>query len=199
MRRSLAYAAFAFALAASPMALAAPSTNPAEMPAGTYAVDKTHASIIAQVDHFGFSGYTFRFDKFDASYSYDPAKPTASVIKVTVDVNSMNTGFDKADQQFPAEFLAADKHPTATFVSKSIQPGAGNKGVVTGDLTLAGVTKPVSLNVTYNGSGKDMFGAIRSGFTATTTIKRTDFGSTKYAPAIGDDVKLMIDVEFTKQ
>ncbi|MET0338821.1 MAG: YceI family protein [Caulobacter sp.] len=199
MRRSLAYAAFAFALAASPMAFAAPSTNPTDMPAGTYALEKTHASITAQVDHFGFSGYTFRFDKFDASYSYDPAKPTASVLKVTVDVNSMNTGFDKADAQFPAEFLAADKHPTATFVSKSIQPGAGNKGVVTGDLTLAGVTKPVSLDVTFNGSGKDMFGAIRSGFTATTTIKRTEFGSTKYAPAIGDDVKLTIDVEFTKQ
>ncbi|WP_269715541.1 YceI family protein [Caulobacter sp. NIBR2454] len=198
MRRSLAYAAFAFALAASPLAYAA-STNPAEMPAGTYALDKTHASITAQIDHFGFSGYTFRFDKFDASYSYDPAKPDASVLKVTVDVNSLSTGYDKADAAFPAEFLAADKHPTATFVSKSIQRGAGNKGVVTGDLTLAGVTKPVKLDVTFNGSGKDMFGAIRSGFSASTVIKRTEFGSTKYAPALGDEVKLVMDVEFTKQ
>ncbi|MDG2521084.1 YceI family protein [Caulobacter segnis] len=198
MRRSLAYAAFAFALAASPVAFAA-SNNPAEMPAGTYALDKTHASITAQIDHFGFSGYTFRFEKFDASYTYDPAKPEASVIKVTVDVNSLSTGYDKADAAFPAEFLAADKHPTATFVSKSITRSGGNKGVVAGDLTLAGVTKPVSLDVTFNNAGKDMFGAIRSGFAASTVIKRGEFGSTKYAPALGDEVKLMIDVEFTKQ
>lgn len=198
MARRFAYAAAALALMAAPAAFAAPNTDPAKMPAGAWKLEKTHASVVGTVSHFGFSNYTFRFDKIDADFAYDPTKPEASQIKVTIDTTSMNTGFAKADQQFPTEFLAADKHPTATFVSKSITKGAGNTGKVAGDLTLAGVTKPVTLDVTFNGYDKDFMKTDRAGFSATTTIDRTQFGSTKYAPMIGNDVKLAIEVEFTK-
>ena len=181
------------------VAYAAPDANPANMPAGSYVLEKTHASINAKVMHHGYAFYHFRFDKFDASYDYDPKNPTASKVVVTVDTKSMNTGYAKADKAFPVEFLAADKHPTATFKSNKITITQGNKGTMAGDLTLGGVTKPVTLDVTFNGAGKDMWGAMRSGFSATTTIKRSEFGLTKYVPAIGDEVALAIEVEFVKK
>ena len=181
------------------VAYAAPDANPANMPAGSYVLEKTHASINAKVMHHGYAFYHFRFDKFDASYDYDPKNPTASKVVVTVDTKSMNTGLAKADKEFPVEFLAADKHPTATFKSNKITITQGNKGTMAGDLTLGGVTKPVTLDVTFNGAGKDMWGAMRSGFSATTTIKRSEFGLTKYVPAIGDEVALAIEVEFVKK
>lgn len=181
------------------VAYAAPDANPANMPAGSYVLEKTHASVNAKVMHQGYAFYHFRFDKFDASYDYDPKDPTASKVVVTVDTKSMNTGYAKADEKFPVEFLAADKHPTATFKSNKITISQGNKGTMAGDLTLGGVTKPITLDVTFNGAGKDMMGAMRSGFSASTVIKRSEFGLTKYVPVIGDDVALAIEVEFVKK
>jgi polyisoprenoid-binding protein YceI len=197
IRRFAAPLAVALAMTAAPAAFAAPTTDVAKVPAGAWTLDKTHASVVGHVSHFGFTNYAFRFDKIDASFDYDPAKPEASQLKVAIDANSLNTGYAKADQEFPAEFLMADKHPAVTFVSKSITR-TGNKGKVAGDLTLAGVTKPVTLDVVFNGYDKDFMKKDRTGFSATTTIDRTQFGSTKYAPMIGKDVTLNIEVEFTK-
>lgn len=199
MSRLLTSMLFATTLLTSTIALAAPDNNPANMVAGTYVLEKTHASINAKVMHHGYAFYAFRFDKFDASFDYNPKEPTKSKVVVTVDVKSMNTGLAKADKDFPVEFLAADKYPTATFKSTNITIADGNKGTMTGNLTLAGVTKPITLNVVFNGAGKDMWGIMRSGFSATTTIKRSEFGLTKYVPMIGDDVALDIQVEFTKK
>ena len=199
MSRFFAPALLTLSVLASPAVLAAPNADPAAMPAGSYVLEKTHASITARVMHHGYSLYTFRFDKFDASYDYDPKSPESAKVKVTVDTKSMNTGLAKADKDFPVEFLKADVNPTATFVSTAIKHAGGGKGTMTGNLTLAGVTKPVTLDVTFNGFGKDMFGLNRAGFSAKTVIKRTQFGSTLYAPAIADDVELLIDVEFLKK
>ncbi|MBP9216242.1 MAG: YceI family protein [Agitococcus sp.] len=199
MSRLLASIALASTLLTSTIAFAAPDNNPANMVAGTYVLEKTHASINAKVMHQGYAFYHFRFDKFDASFDYDPKKPTEAQVVVTVDTKSMNTGYDKANEKFPVEFLAADKHPTATFKSRNITVADGNKGTMTGNLTLGGVTKPISLDVVFNGAGKDMMGAMRSGFSASTTIKRSEFGLTKYVPVIGDDVALAIEVEFVKK
>ncbi|HRH92659.1 MAG TPA: YceI family protein [Agitococcus sp.] len=199
MSKLLTHLMLTASLMTGAVAYAAPDANPANMPAGSYVLEKTHASINAKVMHHGYAFYHFRFDKFDASYDYDPKNPTASKVVVTVDTKSMNTGYAKADEKFPVEFLAADKHPTATFKSNKITITQGNKGTMTGDLTLGGVTKPVTLDVVFNGAGKDMWGAMRSGFSATTTIKRSEFGLTKYVPAIGDEVALAIEVEFVKK
>ena len=176
-----------------------PDPDPAHMPAGIYKLEKTHASIIARVLHQGFSWYTFRFDNFDAAYAFDPKNPEASRVQVTVDPRSMNTGNAKADKDFPVDFLKADFFPKATFVSTSIKYAGNGKGTVAGDLTLAGVTRPLTLDATFLGSGKDMFGVFRTGFSAKTVIKRSTFGSTAYVPVIGDDVELMIDVEFIRK
>ena len=199
MSRLFASIALASTLLTSTIAFAAPDNDPANMVAGSYVLEKTHASINAKVMHHGYAFYVFRFDKFDASFDYDPKEPTKSKVMVTVDTKSMNTGLAKADEKFPVEFLAADKHPTATFKSSKITINQVNKGIMAGDLTLGGVTKPIVLDVVFNGAGKDMWGMMRSGFSATTTIKRSECGLTKYVPTIGDEVALDIQVEFTKK
>jgi len=210
MARPFAYAALAAALLSAPAALAAPgvtSTKPADLPAGTYVLDKTHASLTAKLTHMGFSHYTLRFTSVDASFSYDPKAPQASKISVTVDPASIDTatGPDAFGLKFNKElagdgWLEAAKFPTITFVSTSVDVGDGHKGKVTGDLTLHGVTKPVVLDVTFNGVGGGFVpGGVKTGFSASTTIKRSEFGVAKYVPLVGDDVTLNIEVEFDKK
>lgn len=201
MFRPLA-AALAFLLMTAPIASAAPSTNPADMPAGTYGVDAKHASLIARVKHMGLSAYTVRFTDFDASYSYDPAAPAASTVKAVIQASSLDTGVEKYDSDFAEKFLDASANPTITFVSTAITPGPGNVGTMTGDLTLRGVTRPVTLDVVFDGYVSGIAGQ-RSGFSARGVIKRSDFGSTFLLnpplAMVGDEVELILEVEFVKR
>ena len=210
MFRPYAYAALAATLLAAPAALAAPgvtSTKPADLPAGHYVLDKTHASVVAKIKHMGFSNYQFRFTKVDASFDYDPKAPQDAKIKVTIDPGSIDTatGADEFGLKFNKElagdgWLEANKFPTATFVSTKVEPGAGQTGKVYGDFTLHGVTKPIVLDVTFNGVGSSFApGSVKTGFSASTTIKRSDYGVTKYVPLVSDDVALSIEVEFDKK
>jgi polyisoprenoid-binding protein YceI len=203
----LAYGALAVTLLTAPAALAAPgvsSTKPADLPAGHYVLDKTHASVVAKIKHMGFSNYQFRFTKVDASFDYDPKAPEAAKISVTVDPGSVDTatGADAFGLKFNKElagegWLEANKFPTATFVSTKVEPATGK---VYGDFTLHGVTKPIVLDVTFNGVGSGFIpGSVKTGFSASTTIKRSEFGVTKYVPLVGDDVQLNIEVEFDKK
>lgn len=207
---SLAYGALAVSLLASTAPLAAPgvtSTKPADLPAGHYVLDKTHASVVGKIKHMGFSNYQFRFTKVDASFDYDPKAPQAAKISVTIDPASIDTatGADEFGLKFNKElagdgWLEANKFPTATFVSTKVEPGAGQTGKVYGDLTLHGVTKPVVLDVTFNGVGSSFApGSVKTGFSAVTQIKRSEFGVSKYVPLVGDDVTLSIEVEFDKK
>ena len=166
MFRSAA-AALALVLVTAPLASAAPSIDPAAMPAGTYVLDKTHASLIAKVRHMGLSDFTMRFTDVDATYSWDPKSPQTAEVKATIAAASLDTGFPATNAQFAEEFLAASKHPTITFVSTSIRPTTAGKGTMTGDLTLRGVTRPVTLDVTYNGFEAGQRGS-KSGFSART-------------------------------
>jgi len=180
-------------------ALAAPTLDPAQMPAGTYVLDQKHASLNARVRHMGLSSYTMRFRKLDAHFTYDPKDPMASKVEVTVDVNSLDTGDQQFGPKFAKEFLGGDRYPTATFVSTGFQQLTPTSGVMTGDLTLKGVTKPVELNVTFDGYASGIVAGQRAGFSATGRIHREDFGVTFLVPGIiGDDVDLDIEVEFTK-
>ncbi len=201
MIRPLA-AALALALVVAPTAWAAPSLNPSDMPAGTYVVDKTHASLVVRVKHMGVSNYTVRLNGIDATYSWDPKSPQSAKVEATIDAASLDTGTPKFDTEFEDKFLDAGKHPTITFVSTAILPGEGGKGTMTGDLTFRGVTRPVTLDVTYNGYNTNVTGS-RAGFSATTTIKRSDFGSDFLLKPplafVGDDVQLILELEFTKK
>jgi len=184
---------------AFPLSAAAATTNVSDLEGGHYVLDKHHASVVARVSHMGVSLYTLRFNTLDASLDYDPAHPERTRVEASVDPASLDVGADYS-QKFAEEFLSASKFPKATFVSTSIQPGAGNQGTMSGELTLMGVTKPVTFNVTLIGTGHEVLplplGQRAAGFEATTTIKRSDFGSTFLGDLVGDDVTLQIEAEF---
>jgi polyisoprenoid-binding protein YceI len=171
--------------------------DPAAAPGGGYVLDKRHASVIAKVSHMGLSGYTLRFDKMDGHFDFDPSQPDAAKITVTVDANSLDVGEERLSHQFAREFLGAEENPEITFVSTGIQRTDPNHGEVTGDLTLHGVTRPVSLAVTFNGYDSSLIGCRRIGFSAVCDILRSQFGSKAWLGFVGDQVHLVIEAEFT--
>jgi polyisoprenoid-binding protein YceI len=205
-RRSAALVAIALATpllaaAANPPAPAAP-LGPADVPAGHYVLDKKHAALIARVMHMGVSLYTVRFNTLDASFDYDPKRPEATRLEGSVDPASLDVNADYA-KQFAEEFLSASKFPKATFASTGVTSAGNGQGTMTGDLTLMGVTKPVTFNVILTGSAHEVLplpgGRRAAGFEATTTIKRSDFGSNYLSNLVGDDVQLEITAEFEKK
>jgi len=187
-------------------AAVAPSAPPA-IPAGSYVLDPHHSSLLAKLKHQSFSLYTLRFTGLEAHFDYDPAKLDATKLSVTVDAHTIDTatGGDAFGKAFDTELLGADwldgqRYPTMTFTSTSVDIGDGHAGKIAGDLTFHGVTKPVTLDVVFNGAGKGVPGGdTRAGFSASTTIKRSDFGVAKFVPLIGDQVQLVIEAEFKKQ
>lgn len=197
---SLAFAICACA-ALTPYATVAeprpPIADPAAAPAGDYVLDKRHASVIAKVSHLGLSGYTMRFDKVDGRFDYDPTQPETAKLTVTIDANSLDVGEDRLNRKFAREFLGAEDNPEITFVSTGIQRSDPSHGEVTGDLTLHGVTRPVSLAVTFNGYDQSLIGGRRMGFSAVGDIQRSDFGSKAWLGLVGDQVHLVIEAEFT--
>lgn len=203
LRRSATIAALAFAI---PLAASAASQNVSDLASGHYVLDPHHSTVIARVMHMGVSLYTLRFDTVAASFDYDAARPEASKVEASVDPASLDAipipGNDPS-KAFAEEFLTVSKFPKASFVSTQVQKGAGNEGTMTGDLTLMGVTKPVTFDVTFIGTGHEVvplpFGVHAAGFTATTKIKRSDFGSTYLNNLIGDEVTLEISAEFDKK
>jgi polyisoprenoid-binding protein YceI len=200
--RRLPLAAALWGVLAATAALANPaSQDPAKVPAGQYVLDKRHASLLVKVPHMGgFSKFTMRFDRLDGNFTYDPATWTTTKVTITVDPTSINTGLPDFDKTIagPSYFNAA-KHPVISFVSTKAE-GVDGKGTVSGDLTFHGVTRPVVLDVTFNGVGPGMLGAgTRVGFSGTTRLKRSDFGVTTMSQFAGDDLDLVFEVEFVKK
>jgi polyisoprenoid-binding protein YceI len=194
--------AFALTLGLAGATLANPSTaDPAKVPAGAYVLDKKHASLTVKIVHMGFSHYTMRFDGLDGGFTYDPANWTATKATITVDPRSIDTHDPAFDKQITGYF-EPDKYPTITFVSTGLQGGADGKGTMTGDLTFHGVTKPVTLDVTFAGAGHGVTPiGTRLGFSGSTQIKRSDFGLTGMIlnQFTSDEVDLAFEVEFEKK
>ncbi|MEZ5667488.1 MAG: YceI family protein [Alphaproteobacteria bacterium] len=207
-----AAAAILLSVAAGP-ALAQAGDPVAELPAGTYGLDRAHASLIFRVDHLGFSHFTARFTRFDATLDFDPADPTAMQVSATVDAASIETDYpDPASYDFNADlrgapWLDAAQHPQMTFVSTAVVPTGALSADVTGDLTLRGVTRPVTLAVTFNGGYAghplDPSGS-RIGFSARGTLMRADFGMGFGIPepgttmGVGNAVEVIVEAEFTR-
>ena len=184
----------------SPSAALAASANIADLPAGHFQLDPKHASLIARVRHVGVSNYVLRFDKLAAEFTYDPAHPEATKLTASVDTTSLDVGADYS-RKFAEDFLKATQFPQATFVATSMTPGAdGRTGTMTGDLTLMGVTKQVTFKVAFVAVGKMPYiGGTVAGFSATTVIHRSDFGSTYVLAFVGDEVSLDIEGEFDRK
>jgi polyisoprenoid-binding protein YceI len=165
----------------------------------TYVADPAHSSVEFKISHF-FSKVTGRFQKFTGSVTIDRADMTKSTLKADVDVSSVDTNQAGRDKHLQSpDFFDAAKFPKMTFESKSWKKLNENEFEVTGDLTLHGVTKPVTLNVKNLGFGKGMKDVEISGWEATGKIKRSEFGMTSGAPAVGDEVEIGINVEAKKE
>ena len=171
--------------------------------ADNYTIDTkgAHASINFSIKHLGYSLLTGRFDTFSGDFSYDPTKPEASTINVTIDTTSVNSNHAERDKHLRSpDFLNAEKFPKATFVSKKIVLGSDkNEFDIVGDLTLNGVTKSVTIDVEKIGEGKDPWGGYRVGFEGETEIKLKDFNVKMDLGPASQTVKLQLNVEGIKK
>lgn len=180
-------------------------------PAGTYRPDPAHLRLWFIVDHLGFSKYMALFTKVDATLQFDPEHPESMSVEATVDLRSLETHNPATDYDFNEivsgeDLLNAPNHPQATFVSTGVKLTGENTADVTGDMTLNGVTKPVTFKASYNGGWGHMpldpMGA-RAGFSLETVIKRSDFGIDFGIPepgstmGVGDAVQIFVEVEMT--
>ena len=171
-----------------------------QMPAGEYALDPDHASAYFAITHLGFSHYHGRFDHIDATLNLNPADLKKSTVTATIYPASVDTHNSTLDAELAGKnFFNADAFPTITFTSDKIDVVSKNHGKIHGTLTLLGVSKPVVFDTIFNGAGTDPFGHTEKvGFSADLHIKRSDYGMTAYLPAVGDDVDLHIEAEFSK-
>ena len=161
----------------------------------TYTIDPVHSSVGFSIRHF-VSKVPGRFTKFDGTITVDRDNLENSSVEATIDVNSVNTASAKRDAMLmDAGFFATDKFPTMTFKSTSWKKTGENTFDVTGNLTIKGVTKQTALKVTLLGFGPGMKGAKLSGWEATTTLNRNDFGVSSFPKILGDDVAVDITVE----
>ena len=162
----------------------------------TYTIDPTHTAVTWTVNHFGFSNPWGKFSMITGTLVLDEQAPKNSTVSVTIPTANFVTGFDKLDEHVKsADFLDVETYPEATFVSTKVTLTGKTTAKVEGTLTLHGVSKPETLLVTLNKIGENMMKKKTAGFSATATIKRSDFGISKYVPMLGDDVKLYIESE----
>jgi polyisoprenoid-binding protein YceI len=153
------------------------TVNGAEYPAvGTYAIDPTHTELGFAVRHMAVSKVRGRFSTFEGTLVL-AEDPTQSSVSVTIQAGSVDTRDENRDNHLRTnDFFDAENHPTWTFASTAIKVEGPTEFVVEGDLTIRGVTKPVSLDATLEGVVKDPYGNHRVGFSASTSINREDFG-----------------------
>jgi len=175
--------------------------DPSSIQAGTYAIEPSHTRVQFAVDHMGFSTWFGGFTGAKGSLTLDPKAPAASKLEVTLPTASVVTTNAMLDGELKAaDWLDATKYPTISFVSTKVTPTGADTAKVTGDLTLHGVTKPVTLDVKFHGAGANpMSKAYTVGFDAHGSLKRSEFGVTKYVPLIGDDVEITISAPFEKK
>lgn len=172
----------------------------ARLPGGAYRLDPDHASLLFKVDHFGFSQLVGRFDRFEGALDFDPKQPQAARLTVLVDTASIDLNLPKFEQDLRGpDWFDVAQFPQARFESRTIAITGEKTGKVTGDLTLHGVTAPVTLDVTFNGGADSLLtGHYTLGFAASGTLLRSTFGLGAYAPAVGDQVTLEIHAEFQR-
>jgi polyisoprenoid-binding protein YceI len=182
------------------------TAEPTVLPEGNYEIDRAHSSLTWKVDHLGLSSYTARFARFDAVLNIDPARPESAKVLVTVEPASVRTDypfpetsdFDK-DLAEGEDFFDAKKFSRIIFSSTNVERTGKTTARMTGDLTIRGITKSITIQVTLNGAkAHPMAGVPALGFSGIAKLKRSDFGMTFMLPLVGDEVTLLIEAEFLK-
>lgn len=168
----------------------------------TYKIDPSHSAVVFKVNHLGFTHVYGQFPKVEGEFKVDGKKGEKESITVTVDANSITTHEAKRDKHLKnADFFDVKQFPTITFKSDSVTKKGGNKYEVKGQLSLHGVTKPVTFTLDRGRTGKDPWGNTRTGGDAQFTIKRSDFGMNymQGENQVSDEVTLFLAVEGIKQ
>jgi polyisoprenoid-binding protein YceI len=210
-----AVAALGLAACSRPPATQAPAGPPhavaIEAPSGQYTLDADHSTINASALHFGMAHYTVRFNAMSGTLNFNATHPEQSIVDISVPTNSIDTPY-AGDRDFDAElqnseWLDAAGHPMATFHSTAVALTGSNTGRVTGDLTIRGVTHPITLDVTFNaGYRQHPMGMQTSllGFSAHGVLHRSQYGLMVLQPrggastGVSDEVELMIEAEFQR-
>lgn len=184
------------------MPMTAPGSKDAtKVTAGTYAIEPMHTQIVFAYDHMGFTNNLGIVTMPSGTLTLDPKTPSAAKVSVEVPLANMTTGIPALNEHLAKpEFFDVAKFPKATFVSTAVK-AEGTGAEITGNLTIKGITKPVTLDAEFYGAGKApamMGGKEVVGFVATGTIKRSDFGMGMAVPMVGDAVELKIIAAFQK-
>jgi len=197
----LTLAMFAIMASITPGLAQTVSVDPRQAPAGLYQLEPHHTQVEFAIRHFGLTDYFGRFERASGTLSFDPSDPTKSAVDISIDTTSLSTTSPELNKSLQEPPIFDTGHfPTATFKSVSATRTGPNTGTVQGELTIKGITKPVTLNVTYNGSAPNPMlpKSVMLGFHATTTIRRSDYNMTgvMWSPFVGDEVKLDIEAPF---
>jgi len=179
--------------------LAALASLPAQA-AETYAIDARHAQVVFGYTHFGYSRQTGMLRQVSGELIYDAADPAKSSVSVTIPIDALSTGVPELDQDLKgASFFDQAQFPNITFKSTRVEKAGSDGLTVTGDLTLHGVTKPVTLAVKLLKSGEHPMKKVPMlGFDATASLKRSEFGIERLTPMVSDDVDIHIAIEATQ-
>ncbi len=174
----------------------------------TYKIDPSHSEVSFKIKHLMISSISGNFGKYDATLQKDATDESFSSAKVSfeTDITSISTNNEQRDIHLKSnDFFNAEQYPKLSFVSTSIEKKSAEEFILHGDLTIKDVTKPVELNVDYNGEITDPWGQTRAGFEINGKINRQDFGLTWNALTkaggivVGEDVKLHLNIEMVKQ
>lgn len=169
--------------------------------ADNYVLDGDHTNVIFFVDHLGFSTMEGEFDDVQGSFVFDHEDVTKSSVAVTIKTASVDTDVVALDDHLRSpDFFDAEQFPDITFTSSAITKTGEKTAQITGDLNMHGVTKPVTLDVTFNREGENPNTSMYvTGFSATTSLTRSDFGIKTYVPYVGDQIDIRIEVEGLRQ
>ncbi len=163
--------------------------------AAVYTLDPAHSFVNFRISHLGFSWLTGRFTRLSGKLAYDPQKPEASSVSVSIDTTSFDSGHSERNIHIKGpDYLDAGKYPEATFVSTGYQGDAEN-GILSGQLTLHGVTRDIRFEVSKVGQGNDPWGGYRTGFEGSVTIRRSDYGMESNLGPLANEVYLDLFIE----
>jgi polyisoprenoid-binding protein YceI len=176
------------------------SPDPKTVQPGSYAVEPSHTRVQFSVTHFGFTTYWGDVTGVSGDLVLDPKNAADDKVSVSIPVSSVSTTNGRLDGELKSpQFLDATTYPTITFVSRSVKRTGPTSAVVTGDLTLHGVTKPVTLDAKFNAAGGNpMSKKYTVGFDAHGKINRSDFGVKAFVPMVSDQVDITISAAFEK-
>ena len=168
--------------------------------AETYKLDPGHTSIVFRVKHLGIAYVYGRFNGPTGTFVFDESSPSKSAIEVQAEAKNVDTALAKRDTDLKSpDFFNVGEHPLISFKSKSVKKISENTYEVSGDLTLLGKTRPITVEANATGAGKDPWGGFRRGFETSFSIKRSDFGMDFMMGGVSDEVNLTVSVEGIRQ